>query len=61
MTLCDKSYATTGTETPAFWAITISCVAATFLTWARYVRPRHCARPPAREAHEATVGQCVSS
>ncbi|OBB86865.1 MFS transporter [Mycobacterium colombiense] len=53
-----ESYATTGTETPAFWAFMICYVAAAFLTWTRYVRPQRSARAPGREA---IAGQRVSS
>lgn len=53
-----ESYATTGTETPAFWAFTICYVAAAFLTWTRYVRPQRSVRAPGREA---IAGQRVSS
>ncbi|BBZ43336.1 MFS transporter [Mycobacterium parmense] len=45
-----QSYASAGTETPAFWIFMLCYVVAALLTWNRYVRPRHPApRLPGQE------------
>ena len=48
-----QSYASTGTETPAFWIFLIFYVAAAIVTWARYVRPQ---RPASGASTEASWG-----
>ncbi|CQD15974.1 NarK3_1 [Mycobacterium europaeum] len=48
-----QSYASTGTETPAFWIFLIFYVAAAIVTWARYVRPQ---RPASGTSMEASWG-----
>ncbi|OSC41341.1 nitrate/nitrite transporter [Mycobacterium decipiens] len=46
-----QSYATSGTETPAFWAFLVCYLCAAALTWTRYVRPQS-ARVAARRISE---------
>jgi NNP family nitrate/nitrite transporter-like MFS transporter len=41
-----QSYASTGTETPAFVAFLVCYLGATIVTWARYLRPHHRTQTP---------------
>ena len=53
-----QSYASAGTETPAFWVFLICYVGAAILTWVRYVRPQQEATRP---DWEVLAEQSVSS
>ncbi|MGD1279470.1 nitrate/nitrite transporter [Mycobacterium seoulense] len=53
-----QSYASAGTETPAFWVFLMCYVGAAIVTWVRYVRPQ---RDAARPGWEMLGEQPVSS
>ncbi|KAA8964253.1 MFS transporter [Mycobacterium sp.] len=57
-----QSYASTGTETPAFWIFLMCYIGATLLAWVRYVRPQHTSWPPtAAPPGRAVRGKAAAS
>ncbi len=52
-----QAYASTGTETPAYWVFVLCYVVAALLTWVRYVRPRIVPPGPSSRGDRPVTGR----